>query len=695
MTRVEAGAPAPLGATWDGRGTNFAVWSAAATSVELCLFDGAGVETRVRLPARSGGVHHGYVPRIEPGQRYGFRVHGVWAPAEGRRANPAKLLLDPYARAIEGGVRWCDAVFDFRADDAQRPDERDSAPYVPRSVVVDSSFAWGDDRPPGTPLADSVIYETHVRGLTMLHPGVPAALRGTFAGMALPPVVEHLVQLGVTAVEVLPVQQFVPEPQHVARGLTNYWGYSTIGYFAPHAGYAAGRRAGDQMREFKQLVRTLHAAGIEVILDVAYNHTTEGAERGPALCFRGLDNGSYYRLAADRARYVDVTGCGHTLNAAHPAVLGLIMDSLRYWASEMHVDGFRFDLATALTRGEGGEPLTSAVVDAVRQDPLLGQRKLIAEPWDLGPGGYQAGRFPAPWAEWNDGFRDRVRDYWRGGTHALGAFAGALAGSAERFAASGRGPEASINYVTSHDGFTLADLVAYERKHNAANGEHNRDGADEAHAWNSGVEGETADALVRERRRRRQRAQLATLLLAQGVPMLLGGDELGRTQGGNNNAYCQDNDVSWYDWDGADASLVAFVRALVALRRAHPVFRRRRWLDGTANGDGRSDVVWYRVDGRAMTPADWDAPDAHALAVYLNGAARHVEQGAGEPEDESFLTLCNAREAPQAFVLPGGLGAGPWEVCIDSVDDARVGQVVAAEAAVTVAGWGVQLLRRR
>jgi isoamylase len=616
------------GAHCEGDGVRFAVFSGVADGVDVCLFDERGREKRHPLELADGGVWQGYVPGAGHGTRYGFRVHGPWDPGAGLRCNAAKLLLDPYARAVSGGVEWHPAV--------NGDDPTDSAPYVPRSVVSDEPFDWGDDRPPRTALADSVIYEAHVKGLTYLHPDVPEPLRGTYAGLAHPAVIEHLQGLGVTAVELLPVHQFVHDGALVSRGLRNYWGYQPIGYFAPHNEYAA---AGDVVAEFKQMVRALHAAGLEVLLDVVYNHTAEGNQDGPTLCLRGLDNPAYYRLAEDRRYYVDDTGVGNTLDTHRPAGLRLVMDSLRYWAQEMHVDGFRFDLAATLGRGATDFDPSGAFLDAVGQDPVLSEVKLIAEPWDWG--GYDLGDFPAGWSEWNGRYRDTVRDYWRGTPGTLADFATRLTGSSDLFGHDRR-PTASINLVTVHDGFTLNDLVSYDAKHNEANGEDNRDGNDDNRSWNCGAEGPTDDPSVVELRARQRRNFLTTLLLSEGVPLLLGGDELGRTQRGNNNAYCQDNEISWIDWTAADRDLLEFVAQVCHLRREHDVFRRTRFF-------AAGELRWLRPDGQAMEAPDWSNPGARAVAV---GGA-------------DGLLLVNAWWEPVSFRLPD---QRTWAVELDTAD---------------------------
>jgi len=666
------GSPYPLGATWDGEGTNFTIYSEVARSVTLCLFDRAGRERRVRLPEVTAFVWHGYVPGVGPGQRYGFRVDGPYEPHHGLRCNPAKLLIDPYARAIDGELDWHDSVFGYVVgkDDTHR-DDRNSAPHVPKSVVADTLFPWGDDQRPRTPWHDTVIYETHVKGFTARHPGVPEALRGTYAGLGSPAAIDHLVSLGVTAVELLPVHHFVSEHELVKRGLSNYWGYNTLGFFAPHAAYSAGGTRGEQVREFKAMVRALHAAGIEVILDVVYNHTAEGNHMGPTLSFRGIDNGAYYRLVeGDRRMYMDYTGTGNTLNARNPEVLHLIMDSLRYWVTDMHVDGFRFDLASALARGFHEVDRLSAFFDLIHQDPVVSQVKLIAEPWDVGEGGYQVGNFPALWTEWNGKYRDAVRDFWRGSDATLAEMGYRLTGSSDLYQADGRRPIASINFVTAHDGFTIRDLVSYNDKHNEANGEDNRDGSDDNRSWNCGVEGETDDPAVLALRRRQQRNFLATLLLSQGVPMMLGGDEMDRSQQGNNNAYCQDNDLTWFDWDldPEAEELLRFTRRVIALRREHPVFRRRSFFQGRPiHGTDLADIGWFGPDGKEMTERQWFGGRVSALGMFLNGQEIAEPGPRGERVvDDSFLVLLNGGHLAVPFRLPDEKWAQTYELVIDT-----------------------------
>ncbi len=662
----------PLGATWDGNGTNFAVFSRTAESVELCLFDNEGNETRYELPEVEAFVWHGYLETVEPGQLYGYRVRGPYDPARGLRANHAKLLLDPYAKAISGELRWGPEVYGYREGDDSLPDDRDSAPFVPKSLVVDTSFEWADDRRPRVSWADTVVYETHVKGLTWRHPEVPPALRGTYSGVAHPAMVEHYQRLGITTLELMPVHHFVDEHQLADRGLRNYWGYNSIGFFAPHQGYAA--RPGHRVvNEFKAMVRTLHAAGIDVVLDVVYNHTAEGDHTGPTLCFRGLDNPSYYRLdPADPRRYTDTTGTGNTMDVSNPQMLGLLMDSLRYWVLEMHVDGFRFDLAASLARQFHAVDKLSAFFDLVHQDPVISQVKLIAEPWDVGDGGYQVGNFPVLWSEWNGRFRDSVRDFWREQANGVGELAHRLAGSADLYEATGRRPSASINFITAHDGFTLADLVSYNTKHNEANGEDNHDGNNDNRSWNCGQEGPTDDPGTLALRRRQVRNMLATLVLSLGVPMLLGGDEIGRSQVGNNNAYCQDNELSWYDWDNADTDLLEWARALVQVRRGHSVLHRRRFYQDQPQaepGPTGSEVVWFRPDGGLMSGEDWAAGYAKSLAMLLNGKVPGVRAHRGRRLDPGSVYLAiNAWSEPLSFRLPEQVWGGPWRVLLDSSD---------------------------
>jgi glycogen operon protein len=661
------GRPYPLGATHDGIGTNFSVFTEVAERVELCIFDEAGNESRADLPEVTGYVWHGYVPTVQPGTRYGFRVHGPWDPANGFRCNPNNLLLDPYAKAVDGQVTWDPAVFPYEFHDQDVMNARDSAPFVPRSVVTSPFFDWGDDRPPRVPANESVIYEVHVKGLTMQHPDVPEELRGTYAGMAHPAVIDYLQRLGVTAVELLPVHQFIHQSYLVEKGLRNYWGYDSIGFLAPHNEYAASGQRGQQVQEFKQLVKTLHQAGLEVILDVVYNHTSEGNQLGPMLSFRGLDNRAYYRLVpGDERYYMDYTGTGNTLNMRHPHVLQLVMDSLRYWITEMHVDGFRFDLASALARELHDVDRLSAFFDLIQQDPVVSQVKLIAEPWDVGEGGYQVGNFPVLWSEWNGEYRDTLRDYWRGIDERLGEFADRITGSSDLYGTTGRRPYASVNFVSAHDGYTLNDLVSYEQKHNEANGEDNKDGENHNSSWNCGIEGPTDDAVINSLRGRQKRNFLSSLLLSQGIPMLLGGDELGRTQRGNNNAYCQDNEISWFDWTNVDDGLLEFTRSLIALRKAHPVFYRRGWFQGRDIRAEIPDIGWFKPDGAEMSDEDWSSGYAKSLTVFLNGEGIHTPDQRGmRVMDDSFLLLFNAHHEQMEFRIPSRL-PGEWEKTLDT-----------------------------
>jgi isoamylase len=672
------GRPHPLGAAWDGNGTNFALFSENATAVDLCLFDEQGQETRVALKEVSNYVWHGYLPGIGPGQRYGFRVHGPYNPEQGQRFNAHKLLIDPYARAIAGDVQHGEAIFGYPLGEGQGEDRdldvspSDDVAAIPKCVVIDPSFDWQGDVYPDTPWHQTVIYEAHVRGLTQQHPDVPEHLRGTYAGVAHPAVIEHLKSLGVTALELLPVHHFNAFPGHlVSAGLRNYWGYDSLNYFAPYSGYSAAGKAGEQVQEFKAMVKALHAEGIEVILDVVYNHTGEGNHLGPTLTLRGIDNEAYYRLVEDQPRYyMDFTGCGNSLNVCHPQVLKLIMDSLRYWVLEMHVDGFRFDLASALARELYEVNSLAAFFDIIHQDPVLSTTKLIAEPWDIGEGGYQVGNFPLLWSEWNGQYRDTMRDFWRQEHCRLGDFAFRLTGSSDLYESNGKRPHASINFITCHDGFTLRDLVSYNEKHNMANGEDNRDGESHNRSWNCGVEGETDDPLVLQLRLRQQRNFLATLLLSQGVPMLLGGDEFGRTQQGNNNTYCQDNALAWMDWDDRDhhASLLTFTQQLLAFRRQHPVFCRRDWFQGREiHGSGIHDLGWYDPVGTEISDEDWQDGEAKAISVFLNGQEILTPDAQGNRiVDDSFLLFFNAQGETSPFVIPEVLRDRPWDLVLDT-----------------------------
>ena len=670
--KIWPGQPYPLGAHFDGIGTNFSVFSELATRVVLCLFDAEGNETQIDLPEKTAFQWHGYVPNIGVGQRYGFRVYGPDDITQGSRCNPSKLLVDPYAKAVEGQVLWDASVFgyDFETNETN---STDSAPYVPKSIVSSPWFDWDMDRRPRTPWAETVVYEVHVKGFTQQHPGIPEELRGTYAGIAAPESIEHFKRLGVTAVELLPVHQFIHDAFLEQRGLRNYWGYNSVGYLAPHNEYSSSGQTGEQVQEFKQMVKELHRAGIEVILDVVYNHTAEGNHLGPTLCYRGLDNPAYYRLMENDKRYYrDYTGTGNSLNMRSPHVLQLILDSLRYWVTEMHVDGFRFDLAATLARELHDVDRLSSFFDLIQQDPVVNQVKLIAEPWDIGEGGYQVGNFPPLWSEWNGKYRDCVRDFWRGEDQTLGEFAFRFTGSSDLYERNGRRPSASINFITAHDGFTLADLVSYNEKHNEANGEGNRDGESHNRSWNCGVEGPTKDPAINAVRTRQQRNYLATLLLSQGIPMILGGDEMGRTQGGNNNGYCQDNEVSWYDWTFAEKNedLVSFVSSLTALRRAHPVFRRRHYFQGRpVIGETVSDIAWLTPTGATMTNTDWNKHFAKSITVFLNGDEIDGLDERGERIlDDSFLMMFNAHYGELEFSIPDAHFGEAWEVVFNTDD---------------------------
>ncbi|OFW04824.1 MAG: glycogen debranching enzyme GlgX [Acidobacteria bacterium RIFCSPLOWO2_02_FULL_67_36] len=703
--QIWPGQPYPLGATFDGVGTNFSVFSESAARVELCLFDAEGHETGMDLPETTALCWHGYLPNVRPGQRYGFRVHGPWAPEQGHWFNPSKLLLDPYSKAVDGPWDWNEAMFPYHfADPDNSKNDLDSAPYVPKSVVINPYFDWGYDRRPNTPWHRTVVYETHVKGFTRTHPEIPEELRGTYAGMAHPVAVKYLTRLGITAVELLPVHQFVHDSTLVQRGLRNYWGYNSLGYLAPHNEYAASGQRGEQVQEFKHLVKTMHEAGIEVILDVVYNHTAEGNHLGPMLSFKGIDNAAYYRLVGDNRRfYTDYTGTGNTLNMRHPHVLQLMMDSLRYWVLDMHVDGFRFDLAATLARELHEVDRLSAFFDLIQQDPVVSQVKLIAEPWDVGEGGYQVGNFPPLWSEWNGKYRDTARDFWRGADQALAQFAYRFTGSSDLYEGSGRKPYASLNFVTAHDGFTLRDLVSYNDKHNEANGEENRDGESYNRSWNCGEEGPTGNPEVLALRARQSRNFLATLLLSQGVPMLLGGDEIGRTARGNNNAYCQDNEMSWYDWAAADQSLLRFARRLIRMRLRHPVFCRRRWFQGRAiHGTDVGDIGWFTPAGHEMSDEDWQAGFAKSLGVFLNGRAIPTPNERGERiVDESFYVMFNAHQEPLDFTLPEAKWGTEWGTILDTTaEDAHymreddIARSLHPGEICQVQPWSLVLLRR-
>jgi isoamylase len=702
--QIWPGEPFPLGATFDGEGTNFSLFSEAGTRVQLCLFDDAGAETQVDLPEVTALCWHGYLPGIKPGQRYGYRVHGPWAPDQGQWGNPAKLLLDPYAKAVDGDWSWNEAMFPYHFDNPESSkNDLDSAPYMPKSVVVDDAFDWEDDAHPETPWHKTIVYETHVKGFTKRHPDLSEHVRGTYGGLASPQAIDYLKKLGVTAVELLPVHQFVQDSTLLQRGLRNYWGYNSIAYLAPHNEYACSGTRGQQVKEFKGAVKALHRAGIEVILDVVYNHTAEGNHLGPVLSFKGIDNLAYYRTVGDNRRYyMDYTGTGNTLNMRHPHVLQLIMDSLRYWVNEMHVDGFRFDLAAALARELHDVDRLSSFFDLIQQDPVINRVKLIAEPWDVGEGGYQVGNFPPLWSEWNGKYRDVVRDFWRGTDQTLADFSSRLTGSSDLYQGTARRPYASINFITAHDGFTLHDLVSYNEKHNDANGEENRDGESHNRAWNSGAEGPTDSQDVIRFRQLRVRNFLVTLLLSQGVPMLCGGDEIGRTQQGNNNGYCQDNELSWYDWEHADQALLGFTRDLIRFRSAHPAFHRRRWFQGRPiRGNDVSDIGWFTPSGTEMSDQDWQAGFAKSLGVFLNGNKTRVMDEKGRyVDDDSFYLMFNAHSDAVEFVLPESKWGEQWTIALDTneipdhVEVETVGRQLAAGEHLRIQAWSTVLLRR-
>ncbi len=703
--KTRPGAPYPLGATWDGIGVNFALFSENATAVELCLFGGAegnDEEARIAIDEQTDQVWHVFLPGVRPGQRYGYRVYGPYEPAKGHRFNPFKLLIDPYAMSIDRPVVWGNELFGYQIghkDQDLSKDERDNAALMPKSVVIDRAFDWGSDPPLRIPWNDTIIYELHVKGFTSRHPDIPRELRGTYAGLASPPAIEHLRSLGITAVELMPVHQAVTTQVLQERGLTDYWGYNSIGFFAPDLRFSSSRELGHQVIEFKSMVKALHAAGIEVILDVVYNHTAEGSHLGPTLCFRAIDNLSYYRVNPTAPRsYADFTGCGNTFNMRHPRTLQLVMDSLRHWVLEMHVDGFRFDLASALARELLEVDRLSAFFDIILQDPVLSQVKLIAEPWDLGEGGYQVGNFPVLWSEWNGKYRDTVRDYWRGADQSLGEFASRFTGSSDLYGAGGRQPHASINFVTCHDGFTLRDLVSYREKHNLGNGEHNRDGDGTNRSWNCGAEGPASDPIVNLTRARQTRNFLASLFLSQGVPMLLGGDEIGRTQAGNNNAYCQDNEISWFDWNNADQELLEFTRALIGFHKRHPVFRRRRWFQGRPiHGEGVRDIGWFKPDGEEMSEEDWRVGFAKSLGVFLNGDAIPSPDPMGNRVvDDSFYIIFNAHYEQFDFVLPAPEWGSRWTKVLDTSEPVprEDNKIYEASKAINVYARSLIMLRR-
>jgi len=673
-TKINTGSPYPLGATYDGEGVNFALFSENAEAVELYLYDSSNQQEieKFKITEKTHQVWHIYVSGIKPGQLYGYRVHGPYDPAQGHRFNPHKLLIDPYAKAISGVVQWNDALFAYNiGEDDLSLDTTDSAPFVPKSVVIDGHFDWGDDHPPRIPMHQSVIYETHVKGFTATHPEIPEEIRGTYAALAHPVTINYLKELGITAIELLPIHHFITDRHLQDKGLTNYWGYNSVGFFAPDVRYSASGTHGEQVVEFKEMVKALHSAGIEVILDVVYNHTGEGNEMGPTLSFRGIDNASYYRLAEDPRYYMDFTGTGNTLNTRQPNVLRLIMDSLRYWVQEMHVDGFRFDLASALARELHDVDKLSSFFDVIHQDPVISQVKLIAEPWDIGEGGYQVGEFPAGWAEWNGKYRDCIRDYWIGADSMIAEFANRLTGSSDLYRGDNRTPSASINFITAHDGFTLHDLVSYNEKHNEANGEDNKDGESHNRSWNCGAEGPTDDSTVNNLREKQKRNMLVTLFLSQGVPMLVAGDEHGRTQQGNNNAYCQDNEISWLNWANVDLSLLDFTKKLIHFRREHPVFCRRKWFQGLPiRGTGVEDIVWFLPDASEMDDHHWQEDYARSLAVFLNGAGiRSVDTDGKKIVDANFYLIFNAYWEDVTYTLPGeNYGAG-WFKILDTNND--------------------------
>jgi isoamylase len=698
---VWPGSAYPLGATFDGMGTNFALFSEAATAVELCLIAGDGTETRVELLEADGYVWHCYLPQIQPGQKYGYRVHGPYDPARGQRCNPNKLLLDPYAKAIAGQVHWHPAMFSYNFGDPSSRNDQDSAPHTMLGVVINPFFDWAGDRPPRIPYHRSVIYEAHVKGLTELHPEVPEEQRGTFAGVAHPAVIAHLQRLGITAIELMPVHQFVNDGTLQEKNLSNYWGYNTIGFFAPQNTYSSIGQMGQQVQDFKAMVRSLHRAGIEVILDVVYNHTAEGNHLGPTMSFKGIDNAAYYRLLEDdKQYYVDYTGTGNTLNVRQPHSLQLLMDSLRYWVTEMHVDGFRFDLAAALAREFYDVDRLSTFFELVQQDPIVSQVKLIAEPWDVGPGGYQVGNFPPQWTEWNGKYRDTVRDFWRGEPATLGEFASRLTGSADLYERSGRRPVASINFVTAHDGFTLRDLVSYNEKHNEANGEGNRDGESHNRSWNCGVEGPTTDPKVLALRARQQRNFIATMLLSQGVPMIAHGDELGRTQQGNNNVYCQDSRLSWVNWDAIDMPLMEFTSAVNRLRAKHPTFRRSTFFDGRpvrrGKGEKLPDIVWLNEEGMEMLPEDWGRGFGRTIGAFLNGDGIQGRDDRGRRiTDVNFLLYFNAHDDDIKFTLPSGEFAEAWDMVINTAGTGMERGPIDAGSVLKVAAKSMAVLRAR
>ncbi len=696
---VWPGSAYPLGATFDGTGTNFALFSEKAEKVELCLFDDDGGEVRVDVTEVDGYVWHCYLPQVQPGQKYGYRVHGAYDPDAGQRFNPNKLLLDPYAKAVHRQIDWDPSLFSYNMGDPDSRNDEDSAPHMMLGVVINPFFDWDGDKLLRIPYHKSVIYEAHVKGLTQMHPEVPEEQRGTYAGVAHPAVISHLQKLGITAIELMPVHQFVNDGILQDKGLNNYWGYNTIGFFAPHNSYSSKGDTGQQVQDFKAMVRALHTAGIEVILDVVYNHTAEGNHLGPTLSFKGIDNSAYYRLVEDDQKYyMDYTGTGNSLNVRSPHSLQLLMDSLRYWVTEMHVDGFRFDLASTLAREFYDVDKLSTFFELIQQDPVVSQVKLIAEPWDVGPGGYQVGNFPPQWTEWNGQYRDTVRDFWRGEPATLGEFASRLTGSADLYEHSGRRPVASINFVTAHDGFTLADLVSYNEKHNDANGEDNNDGESHNRSWNCGAEGPTDDPTVLGLRARQQRNFIASLFLSQGVPMLLHGDELGRTQNGNNNGYCQDSELTWINWETVDQPLIEFTAAVSALRAKHPSLRRSRFFDGRpvlrGEGERLPDIVWLDADASTMTPSDWDEALGRSVGVFLNGDGIHGRDTQGRRiTDVNFLLYFNADQDEVGFRIPSDEYAPAWDVMIDTAGEGAEAGVIKPDQILMVGGKSLVVLR--
>jgi len=704
-TSIYPGIPYPLGATWDGNGVNFALFADNATGVELCLFHSLNSKKekeRIKVTERTHNVWHIYLSGCKPGQLYGYRVHGPYSPAKGHRYNHHKLLIDPYAKAIAGTIEWDDALFGYKVGHPKEDlsfSRKDSAPFLPKSVVVSNEFDWEGVRPPKTPYHKSVIYEMHVKGFTKLHPAIPEEWRGTYAGLAHPVTIQFLKDLGVTAVELMPVHHFISDRYLKEKGLRNYWGYNSIGYFAPDVRYASTGAQGQQVVEFKSMVKELHKAGIEVILDVVYNHTGEGNHLGPTLSFKGIDNAAYYRLMHNKRYYFDYTGTGNTLNANLPNVLRIMMDSLRYWIQEMHIDGFRFDLAATLARELHEVDRLSSFFDIIHQDPVISQVKLIAEPWDLGEGGYQVGNFPPGWSEWNGKYRDCVRDYWRGAESMLGEFALRLTGSPDLYQGDYRRPTASINFITAHDGFTLHDLVSYNEKHNEANLENSKDGEDHNRSWNCGVEGPSEEPCINALRQKQKRNFLTTLFLSQGVPMMVAGDEFGRTQKGNNNAYCQDNEISWIDWKSTDQQLLEFTKKLLALRKSHPVFSRRRWFQGRPiKGLGVEDIAWFLPDGTEMTEEHWKNDFAKSLAVFLNGKGLQMVGPKGEQiNDDHFYLIFNAHSEPLEYKLPSAKYCENWTKILDTADTG-IGEdhrSYGAEGLVKVDGRSIILLQHR